>query len=144
MDWTVQSETRGEWVNIHPELHSSHLNTRSQVMDNFFTSAGKYELALNQVAEAVQPSSALNASWINSSENLESCCTPAAAWALGSRAVSTELPGSEQEQGCPQSCSQPGLLHTSKGHSSQPAPQADILVALKEGQWQMKSTSLGW
>lgn len=62
MDWTVQSETRGEWVNIHPELHSSHLNTRSQVMDNFFTSAGKYELALNQVAEAVQPSSALNAS----------------------------------------------------------------------------------
>lgn len=52
MDWTVQSETRGERVNIHPELHSSHLNTRSRVMDNLFTSAGKYELALNQVAEA--------------------------------------------------------------------------------------------
>lgn len=102
MDWTVQSETTGERVNIHPELHSSHLNTRSQVMDNFFTSAGKYELALNQVAQSVQPSSVLNASWINSFESVENCCAPAAAWAL-CRAVSTELPRSEQEQGCPQS-----------------------------------------
>lgn len=65
MDWTVQSETTGERVNIHPQLHSSHLNTRSQVMDNFFTSAGKHKLALNQVAQSVQPSSVLNASWIN-------------------------------------------------------------------------------
>lgn len=106
MDWTVQSETTGERVNIHPELHSSHLNTRSQEMDHF---CRQIKLALNQAAQAVEPISVLNTSWINSFESLESCGPAAAAWA-----GSTELPGSEQGWGC----TEPGLLHTSKGHSS--------------------------
>lgn len=61
MDWTVQSKTMGEWVNCHPELHTSDLNAWPQVIKNSFTSSGEYKLALNQVAQATQQSLWLNA-----------------------------------------------------------------------------------
>lgn len=40
VQWTGQCRARWrEWVSIHPELHTSHLNTRPQAMYNLFLQA---------------------------------------------------------------------------------------------------------